>query len=68
MFEYFENSYPWNLAIVTALDMGAVASDVDIACRPLRNFRGADAPGASAAWAQNWSAIGDRLRAASAAR
>jgi dienelactone hydrolase len=62
MFEYFENSYPWNLAIVTALDMGAVASDVDIACRPLRKFAEPDAPGASAAWAQNWSAISDRLK------
>jgi hypothetical protein len=62
MFEYFENIYPWNLAIVTALDMGAVASDVDIACRPLRKFAGADAPGASAAWADNWSAIGDRMK------
>jgi dienelactone hydrolase len=62
MFEYFENSYPWNLAIVTALDMGAVASDVDLACRPLRKFAGPDAPGASAAWAQNWSALGDRLK------
>ena len=38
MFEYFENIYPWNLAIVTALDMGAVASDIDIACRPLCAF------------------------------
>jgi dienelactone hydrolase len=62
MFEYFENSYPWNLAIVTALDMGAVASDVDLACRPLRKFAGPDTPGASAAWAQNWSALGDRLK------
>ncbi len=62
MFEYFGNSYPWNLAIITALDMGAVASDVDLACRPLREFAGADAPGASAAWADNWSALGDRLK------
>jgi dienelactone hydrolase len=62
MFEYFENIYPWNLAIVTALDMGAVASDVDTACRPLRKFASADAPGASAAWTENWSAIGDRLK------
>jgi dienelactone hydrolase len=62
MFEYFQNIYPWNLAIVTALDMGAVASDVDLACRPLRKFAGPDAPGASAAWAENWSTLGDRLK------
>jgi dienelactone hydrolase len=62
MLEYFENIYPWNLAIVTALDMGAVASDIDAACRPLRSFASADEPGASAAWSENWSVIGDRLK------
>ena len=30
MFEYFNTNYAWNLAIVTALDMGAVASDVPV--------------------------------------
>jgi dienelactone hydrolase len=62
MFEYFEDNYPWNLAIITALEMGAVVSDIDLACRPLRQFAGFDAPGASAAWTQNWSALGDRLK------
>ena len=62
MFEYFDNIYPWNLAVLAALDLGAVASDVDLACRPLRKFTGADDPGASAAWSQNWSAIGDRMK------
>ena len=62
MFEYFENNYPWNLAVVTALGMGAVASDVDTACRPLRAVADGDVGTASAAWADAWSALAERLR------
>ena len=67
MLEYFEENYPWNLAVVTALSMGAVASDVDAACRPLRALRGADTAAASRAWADAWTALGDRLRRQAAA-
>jgi len=62
MFEYFENNYPWNLAVVTALGMGAVASDVDTACRPLRAIADGDVGASSAAWAESWAALADRLR------
>jgi dienelactone hydrolase len=62
MFEYFENNYPWNLAVVTALGMGAVASDVDAACRPLRAMADGDVAASSAAWAASWSSVADRLR------
>lgn len=62
MFEYFENNYPWNLAVVTALGMGAVVSDVDAACRPLRALADGDVARSSAAWAEAWSALGARLR------
>src|SRR5512147_306745 len=63
MFEYFENNYPWNLAVVTALGMGAVASDVDTACRPLRAFADDDdVTRSSAAWADAWSRLAGRLR------
>jgi len=63
MFEYFENNYPWNLAVVTALGMGAVASDVDTACRGLRALADDDdIARSSAAWAQAWSALAGRLR------
>jgi len=62
MFEYFENNYPWNLAVVTALGMGAVASDVDTACRPLRAVADGDVGRSSAAWADAWSSLAERLR------
>ena len=62
MFEYFENNYPWNLAIVTALGMGAVASDVDTACRPLRALADADPSVSSPAWADAWAGLAARLR------
>jgi dienelactone hydrolase len=61
MFEYFENNYPWNLAVVTSLAMGAVASDVDTACRPLRAIADGDVGASSAAWAESWSSLADRL-------
>ncbi len=61
MFEYFENNYPWNLAVVTALGMGAVASDVDTACRPLRAVADGDVGVSSAAWADAWSSLAARL-------
>ncbi len=62
MFEYFENNYAWNLAVVSALGMGAVASDVDSACRPLRAIADGDVAISSPAWADAWTALGARLR------
>src|SRR5215467_9025487 len=61
MFEYFEDNYPWNLAIVTALEMGAVASDIDSACRKLHSLSNKDVTTASLAWADEWSSLGERL-------
>ncbi len=61
MFEYFETNYAWNLAIVTALEMGAVASDIDAVCRPLRAIETAESAIATPAWVKAWCAIGDRL-------
>ncbi|OGT29769.1 MAG: hypothetical protein A3E87_05400 [Gammaproteobacteria bacterium RIFCSPHIGHO2_12_FULL_35_23] len=61
MFEYFEDNYPWNLAIVTALEMGAVASDIDTACRKLRSIPKDDVIKAILAWADAWSSLGERL-------
>jgi hypothetical protein len=61
MFEYFEDNYPWNLAIVTALEMGAVISDIDSVCRNLRSLPKNDLSMANASWCQGWSFIGARL-------
>ncbi|HUA36122.1 MAG TPA: alpha/beta hydrolase [Candidatus Binataceae bacterium] len=61
MFEYFQTNYAWNLAIVTALEMGAVASDIDSVCRPLRAVEAAESAVATPAWVKAWCDLGDRL-------
>ncbi len=38
MFEYFPNNYPWSLAVMGALSRGGQVSEVDDACRPLREI------------------------------
>lgn len=61
MYEYFEDNYPLNLAVVTALEMGAVASDIDSACRKLRLIPKDDLVKTTIAWAEAWSSLGARL-------
>ena len=38
MFEYFPNNYPWSLAVMGALSRGGMISEVDDACRSLREI------------------------------
>jgi dienelactone hydrolase len=61
MYEYFPNSYPWNMAFLSALDMGAVLSEVDAECRPLQQITGEDPEKAIAAWSDAWERLGRRL-------
>jgi hypothetical protein len=61
MLEYFETNYSWNMAIVTALEMGALASDIDSVCRPLRALEAAETSIATPAWVKAWESLGDRL-------
>ncbi len=60
MFEYFQ-SYPWNLAMLTALAMGAVPSEVDEVCRPLREKSDTDSDATTASWVDAWRSLGDKL-------
>jgi dienelactone hydrolase len=39
MFEYFPGNYPWTLAVVMAVGSGAELSEVDEACRPLKDLK-----------------------------
>ena len=58
MFEYFPGNYSWNMAVLMAIQLGGQISEIDGACRPLREK--AAAPGANAdaeaqaAWASSW--------------
>ena len=55
VFEYFPGNYPWSLAVMSALNRGGQISEVDDACRPLKEIstRRND-PAAQDAWLQSW--------------
>ena len=40
MFEYFPNNYTWSLAVMSALNRGGQISEIDEACRPLKEVAG----------------------------
>ena len=40
MFEYFPNNYTWSLAVMGALNRGGQISEIDEACRPLKEIAG----------------------------
>lgn len=61
MFEYFPDNYPWSMAVVSTLDSGGVASEVDDVCRPLRGLAGAEPEKGIDAWLERWGALGRRL-------
>ena len=51
MFEYFPNNYPWSLAVMGALSRGGQISEIDDACRPLREIAAKkNDPAAQMAW------------------
>jgi len=64
VFEYFSGNYPWNMAVVTSLEMGGVMSEIDTVCQPLREVSGAEPERAIAAWVAGWGELGRRVREA----
>jgi pimeloyl-ACP methyl ester carboxylesterase len=62
MFEYFPDNYNWSLAVALALGMGGEPSEIDSACRPLRDLaRTAVDDATQQAWFDSWTAVADRL-------
>jgi dienelactone hydrolase len=65
MFEYFPTHYSWNLAMLMAAQLGGELTEIDEACRPLRELaarEGAkDDPFAQAQWVERWSALARKL-------
>lgn len=62
MFEYFPNNYPWSLAVMSALNRGGQISEVDDACRPLREIAAKkNDPAAQDAWFQSWVKLAERV-------
>jgi len=62
MFEYFPNNYPWSLAVMGALSRGGQVSEIDDACRPLREIAAKkNDPAAQAAWFESWMKLAERV-------
>ena len=62
MFEYFPDNYQWSLATMGALNGGGVISEVDDACRPLKEIsRQGDDPAALEAWYESWEKVAERV-------
>jgi dienelactone hydrolase len=61
MFEYFPDNYNWSLATSLSLAMGGEISEIDDACRPLRELAAEEDEGLiQACWYEEWRRIGDR--------
>ena len=65
MFEYFPNNYTWSLAVMSALNRGGQISEVDEACRPLREIAGIKAlqgdQSQQRAWFESWMKLAQRV-------
>jgi dienelactone hydrolase len=65
VYEYFPAQYSWNLGLLMAAQLGGEMSEIDEACRPLRDLAAErdvrDDPAAQAAWVERWSALADKV-------
>lgn len=63
MFEYFPDNYPWNIIIMSAMNRGAVISEVDEACRPLKHLSSRNDASTQEAWFESWKRVAERVEA-----
>lgn len=65
MFEYFSNNYTWSLAVMSALNRGGQISEIDEACRPLREIANIKAlhgdQTQQRAWFESWMKLAERV-------
>lgn len=65
MFAYFPDHYSWNLGLLMAAQLGGELTEIDEACRPLRELaqrpNAKDDPEAQAAWIERWSALARKV-------
>lgn len=65
MFEYFRDNYTWSLGVMGAINRGGQISEIDEACRALREHAGVKAlggdPTAQRAWFESWMKLAERV-------
>lgn len=61
MFEYFPENYTWTLATMIPLNCGGNISELDDACRPLKETAKRNDAVAHEAWYESWKRIGERV-------
>lgn len=62
MFEYFPNNYPWSLSAILTINRGGQISEVDEACRPLKEIAARkNDPIAQTAWFESWMKLAERV-------
>ncbi len=60
MFEYFDENYPWSLAVMMSVAEGGQLTEIDDACRSLIPLQTAGRSG-DAEWTRSWSQIAERV-------
>jgi dienelactone hydrolase len=61
MFEYFPDNYTWTLATMFPLHCGGNISELDDACRPLKEVAKRNDNFAQEAWYESWKRVAERL-------
>jgi dienelactone hydrolase len=61
MFEYFPKNFTWSFATVRAIDTGGAVSEVDEACRSLREASIPNDRASQEAWFESWNKLADRV-------
>lgn len=61
MFEYFPENYVWSVAVVQAVHLGGAISEIDEACRPLREASVRNDNRAQQEWLESWKKAAERV-------
>ena len=61
MFEYFPENYVWSLATVSAVGLGGAISEIEEACRGLKEASVRNDKNAQEAWFEGWKKVAERV-------
>jgi dienelactone hydrolase len=61
MFEYFPENYVWSMAVSSAIDRGGAISEIDEACRSLKEASLRKGALPQQAWHESWKRVAERV-------